>query len=178
MLPYRLETILKDMREALAARFYYPALSVALTLPDICAGLQLDRSIFVKEKHYVSFVDSYSSPRELGVDGQQCYRLRGGLIHRGNARGHAYFEADYVVFTVPESGSPIHALTMDAADGTSAVMIDLPMFCAAMEVAVRRWFETNQSDQNISKNARELLSFRPEGAPPIVVGRPVLASCT
>jgi hypothetical protein len=36
----------------------------ALTVPDICSALELPNSVFVKEKHYVAFVDKYTTPRQ------------------------------------------------------------------------------------------------------------------
>jgi hypothetical protein len=130
----------------------------------------------VKENHYTSFVDKYSNHHELGVNGQQCFRLRCGLIHRGNARGYSLFDANYVVFTVPETGVIAHAFTLLNPIGASAVIIDLPTFCAAMAKAVERWFLDNQSDPTIEGHAQELLSLRPEGVAPFIVGRPVIAS--
>jgi hypothetical protein len=49
ILPLALESILGDMRRAIEARLYYPAVLVALTLPEICAALELPNSVFVRE---------------------------------------------------------------------------------------------------------------------------------
>jgi hypothetical protein len=51
--PIELVTILDDMRRTLEARLYYPAVLVALTIPDICMGVMLAERQGLKPKHYV-----------------------------------------------------------------------------------------------------------------------------
>jgi len=80
--------------------------------------------MMVKEKHYAAFVDKYTSPLELGLDGLSCYRLRGGVIHRENAAGHPKFSGTHVIFTTPETGASIHAMSFQHFEKTSA-MFDL-----------------------------------------------------
>lgn len=92
-----LSSILADIQRAIDAKLYYPALLVALTVPEICSALTLDNSVFVKEKHYVAFVDRYTTPKSLGCDGLTCFRLRGGVVHRANLAGHALFDATNVI---------------------------------------------------------------------------------
>jgi hypothetical protein len=54
---------LDDIERAIAAKVYYPALLLALTVPEICMALSLNRETFVKEKHYVD-----TTPRDLGMN--------------------------------------------------------------------------------------------------------------
>lgn len=88
-----LASILIDIERAIAAKLYYPALLVALTVPDMCMALTLPKNDVVKERHYVKFIDTYTTPPELGLSGIYCYRLRGGVVHRADMRGHPKFEA-------------------------------------------------------------------------------------
>ncbi len=122
--PSPLASILDDIKRAIEAKLYYPALVVALTVPEICVTLCWDRNMMVKEKHYAAFVDKYTSPLELGLDGLSCYRLRGGVIHRENAAGHPKFSGTHVIFTTPETGASIHAMSFQHFEKTSA-MFDL-----------------------------------------------------
>jgi len=135
-----IERIIQDIERAISVRLYYPALLMTLTLPEICMGLTLQKSNFVKRDHYVSFVDNYTTEGELGLDGASCYQLRGGLVHRADLTGHAYFPNTHVVFTVPETHSSIHALSIISGD-KSASMFDLQLFCAAMIKAARAWYD-------------------------------------
>lgn len=175
-LPLPLEMILRDVSRAIDAQLYYPALCVALTLPDICVGLTFDKERFIKEKDYVAFVDTYTTPPELGLEGQSCYRLRGGVIHRGNAAGHPFFGSTHVIFTVP-GGPSIHALTLQV-DDKAAACFDVVMFCRAMDHAARRWYADHKDNLNVVKNIPNLLSWRPNGVSPFVGGLPVVASGT
>jgi hypothetical protein len=174
------------MQRAIEARLYYPALLVALTLPEICSALALDRQVFVKQKHYVDFVDKYSplpgpegsTEPFLGLSGLDCYRLRGGVVHRASFIGSPHFDATHVVFTVPETGSSIHALSVVAgANGEKvAACFDLIEFCKAMDLAARRWFQDHKSDPKVAENLANVIRWAPEGVSPFLRGGPVVAS--
>jgi hypothetical protein len=174
-LPYPLSSIVSDVQRAYDQKLYYPALAVALTLPEICVALTFDDILFVKDKHYAAFVDKYTTPPQLGLDGISCYRLRGGVIHRANAAGHPFFGATHVIFTVPETGASVHALGIKA-DGDLAMMSDLKEFIDAMISAVGKWYEDNKAHPKVIENLPRLISWRPNGLPPFVGGAPVVGS--
>ncbi len=138
-------------------------------------ALTMDNSEFVRESHYVTFIDSYTTTRELGLDGRSCYRLRGGVVHRGNAAGHPFFGATHVIFTVPESGVSFHAFSLKVGESTAA-MFDLGKFCDAMAQAVRKWYAAHKDDEKVKANVRNLLSLRPDGIIPFIAGAPIVAS--
>lgn len=166
---------MQDMDRAIEAKLYYPALLVALTIPDICVGLALERAKFVKKHDYERFVDRYTTPSNLGLDGASCYQLRGGLVHRADLRGHPYFEGTHVIFTVPESASGFHALTFGVGEKRAA-MFDLLLFCDAMKGAARAWYDDHKEDAQVIENLTNLIRWRPEGLAPFVGGTPVVAS--
>lgn len=140
ILPLELGSILDDMNNCIIARLYYPALLVALTLPEICSAMQLPNTTMIRDKHYIPFVDKYTTPADLGIDGLDCYRMRGGLIHRASLARHPSADFTHVIFTIPETKNlSMHAFSIEAGD-KSAVMLDLISFCRTMEIAVRRWF--------------------------------------
>ena len=149
----------------------------ALTVPDICSALELPNSVFVKEKHYVAFVDKYTTPPALGLDGQSCYRLRGGLVHRANLAGHDKFGASHVVFTLPGTAGVVHALSIvGSRSGKVAAMFDLVTFCSEMIAAAKRWYEDHQASALVEVNMQNLIRYCPDGLPPFVSGIPVVAS--
>jgi len=172
-----LGSVLIDIERAINARLYYPALLVALTVPEICCALALDKSEFVKEKHYVTFVDKYGAQREIGCDGLTCYRLRGGVVHRANMAGHPKFDATHVVFTIPESGASIHALSIVVEmQNKKAAMFDLVQFCQGMVNAAHRWYENHKDNPKVQSNMSSLIRYCPEGLKPFVGGTPVVGS--
>jgi hypothetical protein len=174
-----LGSILSDIERAIEAHLYYPALLAALTLPEICTALTLDRSVFVKDKHYIAFVDKYADG--LGLTGAQCYQLRGGVVHRANLAGHPFFDSSHVIFTLPEtknrSGTRIgiHALTLQSGESRAATF-DLTKFCEVMIAAVRKWYEDHQNDAKVAANMGALIRYCPNGLAPFFVGAPIVAS--
>lgn len=174
-LPEPLSNIITDVKKTFEAKLYYPCLLLNLTLPDICVATTLDRNQQVKQIHYVSFRNRCTTARELGMNGLDCYRIRCGMVHRGDANGHQYFGADHVIFTVPESRAQIHALTIQA-DNQDAAMFSLQLFCGEMELAVERWYAAHRNDPKVDEAIQKLLSWRPQGVYPFVDGFPVLAS--
>lgn len=163
------------MRRAIEARLYYPAVLVALTLPEICAALELPNSVFVREKHYVDFVDRYTTPPELGLPGIDCYRLRGGVVHRASFARHPKFDGTHVVFTIPETGPKVHALSIVAGD-KKAAMFDLELFCREMDAGVRRWYQEHKDDGLVEENLQHLIRYCPFGLSPFFGGAPVVGS--
>ena len=138
-------------------------------------ALTLDKSAFVKKKHYVEFVDKYTTPAGLGVDGNDCYRLRGGVVHRANMAGHPEFNCTHVVFTIPETRTSIHALSMVAGEKRAAVL-DLKTFCRAIVVAAERWYEDHKDSPTVAENMKNLIRMCPNGLHPFVGGAPVVGS--
>lgn len=172
-----LYSVLNDIDLAIKAKLYYPALLAALTVPDICSALALPNSAFVKEKHYVAFVDKYTTEPALGLEGQSCYRLRGGVVHRANMAGHDKFGATNVVFTLPNTFASIHALSIvDQATGKKAAMFDLAQFCGEMIAAAKRWYAEHHDNPTVKENMENLIRYCPEGLAPFLGGVPVVAS--
>lgn len=175
-----LASVLQDIERAAQAQLYYPALLVALTVPEICCALALDNSVFVKEKHYAAFVDKFTTQGALGLDGQSCYRLRGGLVHRANAAGHPYLGATHVIFTTPETQGGIHGIIMEGLGGDGnikrAAILDLARFCTEMIAGAFRWYEDHQNDPKVTENMNNLIRYLPGGLSPFVRGAPVVAS--
>src|SRR5689334_18703005 len=110
--PTPLESILADMNRAIEARLYYPALLVALTIPEICCALLEKDATPVGHKRYMAFIDKYAPHGDpvkkivgLGLSSLDCYRLRCGVVHRGNAAGHREAPWTHVLFSLPETVS-------------------------------------------------------------------------
>lgn len=174
-IPSQLQSILNDIRSCIANKLYYPALLIALTLPEICSALEVDDSVFIKEKQYAAFVDKYAPLEVLNISGQNCYRLRGGVVHRGNAAGHPHIGASHVIFYVPESPSLIHGISVEV-NGKRAANFDLIRFCEGMISAVEKWFVDHKDKSMVNQNIPRLLSLRLNGIAPFVTGGPVVGS--
>jgi hypothetical protein len=175
LLPLPLEQIMMDIKRSLAAHLYYPALLIALTIPDICMSLMYDVRKSVKENHYAWFVDKYTTESALGVSGSACYRTRCGIVHRANVTGNSKSQWTGVIFTIPESRAMMHAFSIQNQAGRAA-MLDLVTFCDEIIVAARRWHRDNMTNPQVASNMDLLITFRPNGLPPFLGGIPVVAS--
>ncbi len=178
-LPASLESILGEIQKALNAKLYYPALIANLTLPEICVGLELPpESRTVKKNDYIGFIDKHGGGIiAMGVNGEQCYQLRCGLVHRGGSAAHPENEITHYIFTTPESGSTVHGVPLvDQGGAFHAKFLDIIIFCSSMRDAVKTWHQAVKHNPKVALNAERILSLRPDGVFPIVVGRSVLAT--
>jgi hypothetical protein len=135
----------------------------------------MDNNVFVKEKHYAAFIDTYTRPAELGLTGLECYRLQGGVVHRANAAGHPFFGVDQVIITTPENSMHLTG-TMSNPRGPTSLLLVLEQFCVVMTNAVQKWHADHREHPNVKQNISNLLHWRPNGMPPYVFGGPVIAS--
>jgi hypothetical protein len=167
--------VLNDISRAIEAKLYYPALLVALTIPEICSALTMDKKEFVKQQHYVTFVEKYVSLDDIGMSAIDCYRLRGGLVHRANLVGHPQVNWTNVVFSVPETSIAHHNIGI--IDGSRVVLaLSLEIFCNAMVVAANKWYVDNRDDVKMQSRMNDLIRWCPNGLLPFSGDSPVVAS--
>ena len=166
-----MEVILKEVEGALAAKLYYAAVSMALTLPDICASLA-SKSGNTTGRGGVAYRDWYEAnlaskfPYMTGLD---CYSLRCGIQHQGKFGGHK-LQYSRVVFNISTNGLVIHNNVIN-----DALNLDTETFCREVVEAVRIWYSRNIEDQYVSKNIGNLVQYRKHGIPPFIVGIPVIS---
>lgn len=85
-----LERIFQDIERALSYDLYYLALSVSLTIPDVCAALECDPdNIWVTGEKYIAWCEKHLEPNYAWFTGEDCYRLRCGILHPGDLLGMA-----------------------------------------------------------------------------------------
>lgn len=89
-----IERLIEDVNKALDAEAYMAALSLVLTLPDICAKAEYGDSLKNKER-YIKWFDEYigqyeKAPVKEGeiempyLSGEVIYQLRCSVLHQGN----------------------------------------------------------------------------------------------
>lgn len=150
---------------------------MALTIPEVCAGLNKPAKDKVGFSDYVEFVDRYTTRDDLAFTGEECYYLRCGLIHKGDTSGHSKFPTSHVMFTTPESGSSFHGPTLiHGGHDVSCRTANAVTFCAVMDAAARAWIADNIRNEPAIEKSESLLSRRPGGLFPFVIGLPVVAS--
>lgn len=184
-LPSQLQNIVNDVERCIEVKLYYPAITLVLTLPDICTGLALPDDTFVTNKTYADFVDTYTQQKPdpsgdanvLGCDGAACYKLRCGVVHRGNAAGHPFFGMTHVLFSPPQSSARVHGVAVHVANAPEkAACFDIEIFCGEMIRGVHRWYRAHKDDPLVVANMTRLLSARPNGVHPFTRGVYTIAS--
>ena len=159
-----METILAEIQYALLAKFYYMAVAVSLTLPDICAALESQSGKTSGPQYKKWYRDNLAQTFHQMTD-DDCYSLRCGVLHQGRF-GHAKSQYDRIIFTMPH---PVVTL----AEGTvmrdigglseNVLRYDADWSCKEMVSAARRWFSDMQTDPNVQVNLPRLVRFRQNG---------------
>jgi len=174
-----LEAIFQDIERAIEARFYYHAIVVCLSMPDICAALLCDpSSIWVTEKKYVEWCEANLEKRFKFLTAKDCYRLRCGVLHQGNF-GHPKARYDRIVFTLPSKIQFPEGRIGSPEAGELVLLLNCVIFCERMVSAARDWLSANTQDKNVQANLQNIVRFRPAGIslPPTLQlkGVPVIA---
>lgn len=142
------------VRDSLAARNWYSALSLALTLPDICGTIDTPTELS-SQKRYAAWFDTWLSDlytqdmsgngdMHIFMSGTDCYALRCALLHQGVADidGKAQLVRDALsrfIFTTPPQGGSNHCNQINR-----TLMLQVDIFCNHIADAVDRWSAKHQ----------------------------------
>ncbi|MGH1571392.1 hypothetical protein ACRAWG_12690 [Methylobacterium sp. P31] len=161
-----MEPIINEIRKALNAGLYYLALSVVLTLPDICVSLISEdgRSTGVR---YREWCDNNLGSEFSFVTGKDLYSMRCGVVHNGRLGDMAH-NVSRVVFVLPGNIAFSNCLANDM------YIYNAVDFCNNFVAAVERWYVKHIDNKNVSRNAGRVMRYRFNGIAPILVGVPVI----
>jgi len=165
-----METIFDEIEGCLAAGLYYAAVSIALTIPDLCAALRHPVG-HVKGSNKAGYQKWWSENLahqypELTLS--DVYSLRSGITHNGRFGGGSFSR---VIFT-PISRIVTHRNTVN-----DALNLDAATFCGDIVAAAVKWFERPdvQADKNVARNMVRIVQYHPNGFLPYIDGIPVVA---
>lgn len=157
-----LEIILGDVEKALHAGLWYAALAVTLSLPDICSLLELPPEEGWSKRHkFAGWYNRNVARYTPNFTGDDCYRLRGGVLHHGKF-GHGDQRYDHIVFTTPASMMRMHCFVAANNSGVeeSVLSMDVEYFCRDVARAVRGWFAANETNLNVIANLPRVVAIR------------------
>lgn len=155
------------VRAAVEAENWYAALSMALSLPDVCG--RLEQPTLGSKERYVSWCQRWLEPKytsRLGPErtlhvflcGEDCYALRcsyhhegGGNILEQRARKALH---DFHFITPPANGSLIHN---NQVNNTLQLQVDI--FASDVATAVDAWATAVASDADIQERVAALLAI-------------------
>lgn len=153
-----LEFILGDVERALGAELYYLALTLSLTLPDICAALESDNGEATGPR-YKRWYNTYLAPRYPNLTDVDCYSLRNGIVHQGRL-GHPKSQYDYVAFTFVKQAN---VAVFHGNIAIDVLQLDVRIFCNDICSAVREWFNSAKENPNVKSNLPRVVRYRPNG---------------
>jgi hypothetical protein len=178
-----LQRFLEEIKTALDTKLYYLAIATTLSVPDVCSCLECSpNAIWTTPEKYKAWFDANLAHRFSNLTSDDCYRLRCGVLHKGNF-GRPDSRSDRVIFMAP---NPSFRMTTDIvvtiAPGVSfgdvtgkVLQIEAVWFCQQFIDAVREWAVAKINDPNVQTNVPNLVRLRPEGLPPYIVGVPLIA---
>lgn len=165
-----LHNIFGEVDRSLEVGLYYAALSVTLSLPEICSRMeQEDRTKARGVELYSAWFDKFLGDKYGSLTGEQCYYLRCGVVHHAEF-SHRKFGYSRVLFSLPEkNGNYFHNNIIN-----DALNLDLNTFCRDVISAVEEWLSQNGEDPTVQRNLENLVSVREKGLRPYMVGMPII----
>ncbi len=175
-----METLTKEIKEALRNRLLYAALVLALTLPDVCSALESEDGQTNLER-YTAWCDIWLTQKyRKHLTANDLYRLRCGMTHQARL-DHPGLPYARVFFTLRPNGSLFHRNTLKSTYGLkpgetakSALNLDLHLFCKDVVESAEAWFEQKKSDPFVQTNLANLVQFHPNGVLPYLKGVPAV----
>jgi hypothetical protein len=165
-----LEGRLLEIEAALKHGLYYLAVTMALTMPDVCATLE-DPRAYSGYNEYCAWYNKNLAQVFPFMSAEDCYSLRCGVVHQGGmglkTKRKMYSR---VIFTLPSpEGSSAHNCVFN-----TMLQFDAIEFCRSITASVRLWYRTNSTDPIVAKNLGGVVRFYPHGIGGLY-GLPVIA---
>lgn len=162
-----MDPILNEIRRTLSAELWYAAITLSLTLPDICATLQADskaRKDGQKARYKRWCRDNI--PESIGyLSDDLCWELRCGVVHEGRLRHRSF---DRIRFTVPPGGG-VHNIVLEMG-GVRTLTFHVPNFCNDLIYSAEQWYARRKDHPNVKANIDNLVQPQIDGLLPLFDG--------
>lgn len=186
------QQLTKAIELALDNKNWHAALTVALTLPDICGKLESPQQASVKIR-YSNWYDKYFkhgvfeklpedirkfvSEKDSFLNGKDCYLLRCAYLHSGTdditdqsvkkaeLKGQQIDSDVLTRFHFSEPGANfIHYNKIISEDGVTATLqLQIDEFCKDMCNSVKKWEEVASKSDSILERMNQLLKIHDYG---------------
>lgn len=159
----KIAPMVNDVKQCLNNKAYYAALTLSLTLPDLCSTLEYPE---IKEKSKVRykkwleeyFFDIHSDYKNVMKSGD-VYALRCAYLHNGsdNLENHNAREIlnKFRFIHAPE-GWFVHRNSI-INNGVNVLQLDVREFCNEILDAVASFLYLNKEDESINKEAEKMI---------------------
>jgi len=161
-----MKNFIDSVKKSIQEKNWYGALTLALTLPDICGKIENQNKR--SGTRYSNWFDKYVKAKytsEIGSDhkehiflnGKDCYALRCSYLHEGTS--FTLFQdardvLDAFQFVVPPEGSKIHC---NQSNGTLQLQVE--NFCTDIVIGVEQWANDVKNDKVKMDKINKLLKI-------------------
>lgn len=159
-----MERFIQAIEKSIESENWYSALTLALTLPDICGRLNDPKSGSQKrfEEWFNKYVrHHYESPFHgegfTFLSGADCYALRCAFLHEGRDDVTRQRAREVVSrFAFSTTGS--HKCMFE-----TILLLNHQLFCAEICEGVRAWADEYKNDKSVQVGLKELVEIKTEG---------------
>ena len=160
-----MERFTQAIKKSIESENWYAALTLALTIPDICGRLSYPELKKKSQERYVKWFDKYmlhnyeSSFHGEGftfMSGGDCYALRCALLHEGRddiTSQKARRKEVLSKFVITTTG--FHLCKING-----LLVLNLQSLCYEICQAVKEWNEDYKEDQHVQLGMAELLTIQ------------------
>jgi hypothetical protein len=170
ILENKIKIFTESYRQLIATQQYHVALTIGLTLPDICTKLENpgEKSTC---KRYVQWFDKYMAKKyhanigpkrilHVFLSGNDFYALRCSFLHQGETNIEEQKARDVLkdfVFVRPQLMSKIH---LNRINDTLQLQVDI--FCVDILLAVEDWLEEHKENEELNERAKNIIEINNE----------------
>ncbi|OBW43477.1 hypothetical protein AB670_00006 [Chryseobacterium sp. MOF25P] len=163
-----IQQLIKSIELSFENDNHYAALTVALTLPDICG--KLESPMKKSSVRFIEWFDRYlkenfqsNQQGELNIflTANDCYALRCSFLHEANddiSEQRAKETLDKISFVTMN----LHKIKID-----NVLFLNVKMFCIAIIEAVKNWLKDIDTDKDIQERINNLLKINTSGFSPM-----------
>ncbi|WP_353214701.1 hypothetical protein [Salinisphaera hydrothermalis] len=162
-----LHPLLDEINRAAQAGLPFLAVTMTVTLPDICVSLASEDGRSNRDR-YKNWCANHLGEGFSFLTPDDLYSIRCGVVHNGRF-GDLQHNVERVIFALPDGNSFQNCQIGDA------YFYSVVDFCRNFTGAVDAWFETNKDATIVQQNLPKLMQYRVGGFAPYIGGATVLA---
>lgn len=157
LLEKKIESFLLDIMSSLEHDNWYSALTLSLTIPDICSSLE-SPDVRGKAK-YISWIENnlYKIPMYKWIPASDLYALRCSFLHNGmddisKQKAQKIIESYKFVY-------PGEQLQMHLNRSGNIMQLDVAIFSLDMVIVAKQWIDLNKENAQINKEAAKIMTI-------------------
>jgi hypothetical protein len=174
--PTPIQRFVDAARQCTVAKNWYAALTLSLTLPDICSALE-DPGPGKVAKRYTDWCRRYLEPRfttnvgtppqkRVFLSAEDCFQARNSIVHEGSSEILASKRNDLDRFEFFSDGGHMNYVGGGTYNGNpqpNYLQLRVDLFCETIFTAVGEWENDVLSNVSIQQEMQKLLKINEPG---------------